>query len=417
MNFAWLRPIGFAVLLVLLAAAGCNRPKRVSSESSTPPTRQEVRTSVAMQTPDEFYDPPPDVPRKPGALLRSEPLKDVTLPVGVRGWRILYATSVDDNTPATAVATVFAPTDPPAGPRPVIAWEHGTTGLLQKCMPSLLSFPTKGIPERDRIVKAGWVVVATDYSFAEKGGPHPYLIGEGEARAALDSVRAARQMSEVMLDSRMVVWGHSQGGHAALWTGIVGPRYAPDLEIRGVVAIAPAANIKNILAMNVEIDKRFGPYLAESYSRFYPDITFEQAIRPEALDAARQIVNLCDFLPPEDAERLEALAGTFDGPALATSLNKVLQARLEENTADGPIQAPVVIAQGLSDTAVPRSATDAYVEERCAAGQQLEYWTFAGRDHLTIIQSGTPLEDPLIDWTTVRFANEPRAAGCVRKFF
>ena len=66
---------------------------------------------------------------------------------------------------------------------------------------------------------AGWVVIATDYSFAEKGGPHPYLIGEGEARAALDAVRAARQMSELTLDNHMVVWGYSQGGHAALWTG------------------------------------------------------------------------------------------------------------------------------------------------------------------------------------------------------
>ena len=415
-NVAGLRSIGSAVLLVLLAGSGCNRSKLASSESSTAPTPQAFGASITAQAPDAFYDPPSDMSRQPGALLRSEPLKDVILPAGVRGWRILYATTVDDTTPATAVATVFAPTDPPAGPRPVIAWEHGTTGLLQKCMPSLLSFPSKGIPERDRIVMAGWVVVATDYSFAEKDGPHPYLIGEGEARAALDSVRAARQMSELALDKRMVVWGHSQGGHAALWTGIVGPRYAPDLEIRGVVAIAPSANIKNILAMNVEMDKLFGPYLALSYSRFYPDITFEQAVRREVLDAAREIVNLCDFLP-ENFERIKALAATFDGPALATSSNKALQARLEQNTADGPIQAPVVIAQGLSDIVVPPSATDAYVEDRCAAGQRLEYWTFAGRDHITIIQRGTPLEQPLIRWTTARFANEPQASGCVRKSF
>jgi pimeloyl-ACP methyl ester carboxylesterase len=260
-------------------------------------------------------------------------------------------------------------------------------------------------------------VVATDYSFAEKDGPHPYLIGEGEARATLDSVRAARQMSELTLDKRMVVWGYSQGGHAALWTGIVGPRYAPDLEILGVVAIAPAANVKNILAMNVAMDKRFGPYLALSYSRFYPDITFEQALRPEALDAARQIINLCDFVPPEDSERIEALAATFDGPALATSSNKALQARLEQNTADGPIQAPVVIAQGLSDIVVPPSATDAYVEERCSAGQPLEYWTFAGRDHFTIAHPGAPLEELLIRWTMARFANEPPASDCAYKSF
>jgi pimeloyl-ACP methyl ester carboxylesterase len=417
MNIAGFRSIGSAVLLVLLAGAGCNRPKRASSESSAAPTPQAFRGSITAHAPDAFYDPPADPARKPGALLRSEPLKDVVLPAGIRGWRILYATTVDDRTPATAVATVFAPTDPPAGPRPVIAWEHGTTGLLQKCMPSLLSAPTKGIPERDRIVMAGWVVVATDYSFAEKGGPHPYLIGEGEARAALDSVRAARQMSELTLDKRTVVWGYSQGGHAALWTGIVGPRYAPDLEILGVAAIAPAANIKSILAMNVEVDKLFGPYLALAYSRFYADITFEQALRPEALDAARQMVNLCDFVLPEDPERIEALAATFDGPALATSSNKALHDRLEQNTADGPIQAPVVIAQGLSDTTVPSSATDAYVEERCSAGQRLEYWTFAGRDHITIVQPGTPLEELLIRWTTARFVNEPPASGCVQKAF
>jgi hypothetical protein len=417
MNFAGLQPIGFAVLLVLLAGAGCNRPNRASSESSASPTPPGSQPSVTMQVPDAFYDPPPDMPRKPGALLRSEPLKDVVLPAGVRGWRIFYATTVDDNTPATAAATVFAQTDPPDGPRPVIAWEHATTGLLQKCMPSLLSAPTKGVPWRDRIVIAGWVVVATDYSFAEKDGPHPYLIGEGEARAALDSVRAARQMPELTLDKRTVIWGYSQGGHAALWTGIVGPRYAPDLEILGVAAIAPPANIRNALAMDIEADKRFGPYLALSYSRFYPDITFEQAIRPGALDAARQIVSLCCFLPPEDPERIEALAATFDGPALATSSNKALQARIEQNTADRPMQAPVVIAQGLSDNVVPPSVTDAYVEERCAAGQRLEYWTFAGRDHFTIVQPGTPLEELLIKWTMARFANEPQASGCARESF
>src|SRR4029077_8884132 len=177
MNVAGLRSIGFAVLLVLLAGTGCDRPTRASSDASAAATTHDNRANITAHAPDAFYDPPSDMPRKPGALLRSERLKDVILPAGVRGWRILYATTVDDSTPATAVATVFAPTDPPAGQRPVIAWEHATTGLLQKCMPSLLSAPTAGILWRDRIVMAGWVVVATDYSFAEKGGAHPYLIG------------------------------------------------------------------------------------------------------------------------------------------------------------------------------------------------------------------------------------------------
>src|SRR5258708_36844172 len=141
--------------------------------------------------------------------------------------------------------------------------------------------------------------------------------------------------------------------------------------------------------MNVAVDKRFGPYIALAYSRFYPDITFEQALRPEALDAAPQIVNLCDFVPPEDSERIEALAATFDGPALATSSNKALQARLEQNTPDGPIQAPVVIAQGLSDIVVPSSPTDAYVEAPSPAGQPLDNCPFPRPNPLPILHPGT----------------------------
>ena len=96
MNIAGPRSIGSAVLLVLLSGAGCNRPKRASSESSAAPTPQGIRASITARAPDAFYDPPSDLPHHPGALLRSEPLKDVILPAGIRGWRILYATTVDD---------------------------------------------------------------------------------------------------------------------------------------------------------------------------------------------------------------------------------------------------------------------------------------------------------------------------------
>jgi len=414
-------PLSFLAALFILAGMACDHSQPSSGETPSPSSPKPApKTSVAgisTRLPDAFYDPPAKVPSRPGALLRSAPLTGVTLPEGMQGWRILYTTTVDDKTPATAVATVFAPAKMPAGPRPVITWEHGTTGLVQKCMPSLISTPTAGIPAIDRVVAAGWVIVATDYSFAEAGGPHPYLIGEGEARAALDSVRAARQMPELKLDERTVVWGHSQGGHSALWTGIVGPRYAPDIKIVGVAAIAPAANMKNILAMNPAVDERLGPYIALSYSRFYPDVKFERALHPEALAAAHEIVNLCGFLPPEDPQRITALTAAMTGPALATDTNKALAVRLKQNVADHPIAAPLLIAQGLADVVVLPAATQEYVDNRCAAGQQIEFWKVAGRDHGGIVQPGTPIEEPLVAWTTARFSNEKQASGCTQKSF
>jgi pimeloyl-ACP methyl ester carboxylesterase len=245
----------------------------------------------------------------------------------------------------------------------------------------------------------------------------PFLIGEGEARAALDSVRAARQMPELKLDPRTVVWGHSQGGHAALWTGIVGPRYAPDVKIVGVAAIAPAANPSRIVAQNPTVEKMLGPYVARAYSRFYPDITFEAALRPPALKAAREIANLCAFAPPQDAEQILALASTFAGPALAIPANRALVARLTQNIPDQPIAAPLLIAQGLADAVVAPAATNEYVDQRCAAGQRLEYWMFTGLDHGTIVQPGSSLSEPLVAWTAARFANQPPAKACARRSF
>jgi hypothetical protein len=44
-------------------------------------------------------------------------------------------------------------------------------GVLQKCMPSLVSEPTGGAPALDRIVKEGWVIIATDHSPRRKRRP------------------------------------------------------------------------------------------------------------------------------------------------------------------------------------------------------------------------------------------------------
>lgn len=383
--------------------------------ASEPTQAASAAAGLTVHTPDAFYDAPAQAPQTPGTLLRSEPLKDVVLPPGMRGWRILYSTSVDDHTPAVAVATVFAASELPAGPRPVITWEHGTTGLLQRCMPSLVSAPTAGIPAQSEILRNGWVVVATDYSFAEKNGPHPYIIGEGEARSALDAVRAAHKLGELQLDARTVVWGHSQGGHSALWTGIVGPRYAPEVKIVGVVGIAPAADMKYILEQNQAVNKRLGPYVAQAYSRFYPDVAFDQAIRPQALAASREIAGLCGFLPAQDPPRIQALAQTYQGPSLNLQPGGALAKRLEQNAANQPIAAPLLIAQGLADPVVQPAFTQRYVDARCKAGQSLEYWTFAGRDHGSIVQPGSPLEQPLAAWTQARFAGEAAAPGCPAK--
>src|SRR6476646_670978 len=63
----------------------------------------------------------------------------------------------------------------------------------------------------DAMIGQGYIVVATDYPGLGTAGIHPYLIGESEARAVVDSVRAARDMPNSGATNRFAVWGHSQG--------------------------------------------------------------------------------------------------------------------------------------------------------------------------------------------------------------
>jgi acetyl esterase/lipase len=47
--------------------------------------------------------------------------------------------------------------------------------------------------------------------------------------------------------NRFAVWGHSQGGQAALFTGLIAKSYAPELDLAGVAAAAPATELAMLL--------------------------------------------------------------------------------------------------------------------------------------------------------------------------
>ena len=94
----------------------------------------------------------------------------------------------------------------------------------------------------ESLARNGWGIVATDYIGEGTLGAYPYLIGQGEGRSVLDSIRAAHQVDDLDLSDQTVVWGHSQGGHAALWAGQLAPTYAPELQIRGIAALSPASD-------------------------------------------------------------------------------------------------------------------------------------------------------------------------------
>ena len=189
---------------------------------------------------DDFYEvSPQEVAGPPGSLLRLQGRPDITVTRSFV-WRIVYRSVSFTGEPIAVSATVLIPFGaPPAGGWPVIAWAHGTTGIVPKCGPSELDDPLLRIAGINQAITGRYVIVATDYPGLGVGPAHPYLVGVSEGRAILDSIRAVQAMSEAHAGSRTALFGFSQGGHAVLWANQIAPSYAPELDLVGVAALAP----------------------------------------------------------------------------------------------------------------------------------------------------------------------------------
>jgi uncharacterized membrane protein HdeD (DUF308 family)/alpha-beta hydrolase superfamily lysophospholipase len=361
-----------------------------------------------------FYAAPTTVPSAPGVLLRSESFT-TAVPSNARAWRILYTTTRDTGVPAVASALVVAPEAQLAGPRPVIAWAHGTTGIAVGCAPSLSKEPfTSGaLFTIDQVIAKGWVLVATDYTGLGTTGPHPYLIGEGEARSVLDAVQAARQLPGLRLADETVVWGHSQGGNAALWAGVLAPGYAPEDHVVGVAALAPASDLPSLAGnfTKVTLGSVFAAYVISAYSAAYADVSFDHYVIPAARSIVRATAGRCLGEPQILVSVIASLAGGNSIFAVNPDSGP-LSKRLQQNTPTGPIQAPVFLAQGEADPLILPAMQATYVKQRCALGGALEYRIYPGLDHVGLVTGDSPLIPDLLSWTQGRFDGKTAPSDC-----
>ena len=364
-------------------------------------------------TPDGFYAVPAAGSAAPGVLLRHEPFER-HVPANARAWRILYTTTRSDGSAALGSAVVMAPRLAAAQPLPVLAWTHGTAGIVTGCAPSMLDLdPLPYIPAWSMAPTQGWIFVAPDYAGLGTAGPHEYVIGEGEARSTLDAVRAARHIDGIKASDRTVVWGHSQGGHASLWTGIVAPIYAPDVPIAGVGGIAPATDLPAIVE---DIHRTVGGRILtaltlQAYANVYSDVVFADYVRALAAPFARDMANRCTT---PGSLLLSALEGLAVGGSIfrVSPTSGAFGKRLAQNIPDRAIVMPLMIAQGAADDVVAARIQTAFVERRCAAGQSMIYVRYAGRDHMAVVAPDSPLSNDLLQWTRDRFAGLPSPTGC-----
>lgn len=352
---------------------------------------------------DAFYEYADPIPQ-PGTLLKSEEYSG-DVPDGASALRVLYATTYSDGTPAVSSAVVVFPSTPAATPRPVMAWQHGTTGVAQSCAPSLRpdALSEAAIPGIGRALDRGWVVVATDYPGQGTGGRYPYLIGEGEARATWDAVRAAQSIDAAGASKTVLLWGHSQGGHATLWAGQIAADYAPEQHLVAVAALSaasdPLAEAKAVMSAGT-ISRVVAPYLLVPYADEYSDISLEENVHPAGQGIVEAMASRCAFDQTMIASVLSAAALAQDVPLFTIDLAEgAAHDRLAQNIADGLVPAPLFLGQGVDDEVISIRMQRTLAASLQAAGRDVEVHEYPGRTHMGVIASDSPLIDDLFAWT------------------
>lgn len=350
---------------------------------------------------------------KPGTIFRIWPL-DGGVRAGIKGYRILYRSTGMDNAPVAVTGAVIFPADPPGDgrPRDVVAWAHPTTGVVTKCSPTLLPDLSGTIQGIDALNDRGYVVVATDYIGLGTKDHHPYLIGVPAARSVLDSVRAARQLHDVHAGDRFAVWGHSQGGHAALFTGAQAQSYAPELKLVGVAAAAPATNLAELLAAdrNTASGRSLTSMAVLSWSNVFgfplDDLVVQGAKSQFEALASDCIESLEDFFKEEHDEKALARKFLKVDPTTDPRLRRIMD---ENSTGPLPAGTPVFLAQGSADDLVRPPITRAYMDSLCAAGAKVRLHVMPGVSHML---AGRDSALAAVEWMSKLFDGHSAPSDC-----
>ena len=371
--------------------------------------------------PTKFYEPPTPLPDVlPGTVLRSEELTDA--PPSMKAWRVLYMSKDNDGKPIAISALYLEPTKPPeVGTRfPLIAMAHGTTGFARSCGMSQGPFTpdSTGYEYNDFLmtpmINAGYAVVATDYEGMGAPGKTPYLMRK-QAYDVLDSIRAAIAFRSGVVDAQQVgIVGHSEGGYVALTTADQAKTYAPELAIRGSIAIAPgvvpgiraSSNVLTTQTADIAGSPRAGyiTTLSQAWLANYPDyLQPSDFYTAKGMEVVPKAAKVCQGAM---LDVLTETFGTYFQAELPTTFTKVA-AMNAPLTVKSPI--PMMVVQGSKDTGVVPQVSKAVVMEGCARGNTMAFEEFPDDVHRSVQYSARVT---MFDWLNDRFAGRPAPNQC-----
>ncbi|HEX9258947.1 MAG TPA: alpha/beta fold hydrolase, partial [Acidimicrobiales bacterium] len=253
------------------------------------------------------------------------------------------------------------------------------------------------------------VVVATDYEGLGTPGVHTYAVGLAEGRNVLDSIRAAQRLTEAGTteQSKSVAWGHSQGGGASLLTAELAATYAPDANLQGAVAGAPASELK-LLATALRTSPFFG-YLFMASAGFhaaYPEIDLTTVLAPAGVQATELAGTQCA------SDTVKAFAGKDASAYIKADPGSTepFATILEENSPGVRKAAvPVFIYHGEADEQIPVVASKLVLDRYCANGSTALRKTYPDKTHVSVIPAA---QAEITQYLLDRLAGKPAPTSC-----
>jgi fermentation-respiration switch protein FrsA (DUF1100 family) len=399
-----------AALVALLLSAACSttEDRTQAAPTTAPPTGSATTASPVPAAVEEFEGsvedfyqvPDPLSPGEPGELIRTMEV-DPTAP-GTTTVRVMYH-SIDGADRDRAVTGTFTYPNAPApdGGWPILSWAHGTTGLAPPCAPSRS-------PGQPPAFGVEGIVVATDYiGLGPVGERHAYLSRASEGHSVLDAARGARNLLGDDASNRLLVAGHSQGGHGALAAHELATTYAPELELLGTIAFAPAAVFGETFGpLDTVVSQIVGVMGLYGVATEEPELDPSEYLTDVAEEAATTIETGC---LSEITDAFVAILGQpyFDTDPMTTEPARSIM--LANDVGRAHADAPLLLINGTADDRVVLARTEALFERLCSNRQTTEFIVVDGANHGDVIPRTA---DRTAAWFTDRLAGATPTDSC-----
>ncbi len=331
--------------------------------------------------PASFYRVPSAVPeRPPGTVFRKHRMEGA----GFEAWVVLYHSRSREDQDVLVSGVVAIPDGtPPRGGFPLVSFGHGTTGFTDAAAPSRsgnTGTPATFAELLRHLLSRGYAFAATDYEGLGTPGPLQYEVALSAGRSVLDMARAARRLTGNAVGSRVALVGHSEGGHAVLAAGELARRYAPELELRGVVASAPGANLPAIVRRRYSTPTTLLNVVAliGNWHRVY-GAPVDRILSPAGLHDIREIA-------ADRIDRIDRRSDPFKADPLRVPPWPGL---LRLNTPGAErTRAPILLLVGTADEQVPADTNLALAERLRKAGDSVRLREFEGANHAQTFVQG-----------------------------